>query len=494
MLERVRNSNQSLEAVTCHFNASLEEVLKKIDLNEFGICIIIDSNFKLFGTITDGDIRRALLKGATLKDEVSNLVNKDCVYLNHNSSTGTIVSHLSNKIKCIPLVDDDHVVVDYASSLRLKRIPIQEPLMQGNEMAYVADCIRTNWISSQGKYVLQFEQMLCELNNANYCLAVSNGTVALHLALVSLGIGPGDEVIIPDITFAATINAVLYTGATPVLVDVDKSSWNIDTQSIISNISNKTKAIIPVHLYGVPAEMDVILEIASEYNLFVVEDAAEAIGSSYKGTPCGSMGDIGTFSFFGNKTITTGEGGAILFKNESTYLYARQLRDHGMSSTKKYWHEVVGYNYRLTNLQAAVGVAQLENFNKIISAKQNIFNWYRERMSTDSSIRIQNSPAHSMNSCWLFSLVHEHLHTEADRNKLIDGLSKRGIDTRPLFYPLGDMPLYQKYRKGTTEISQKISYSGLSLPSYVSLTEADVDYICSSFFEEVNKLDVSQPH
>jgi len=248
-----------------------------------------------------------------------------------------------------------------------KFIPIAEPLFEGNELKYLTDCIESGWVSSAGKYVQQFENEFGEYIGCKYGVAVHTGTAALHLALAALGVGPGDEVVIPTLTFAATANAVLYTGAKPILVDVEEETWNLDPDLIEKNITEQTKAIIPVHLYGFPCDMDKILEIAEKYNVNIVEDAAEAHGAEYKGKKVGGIGTVGCFSFFANKIITSGEGGICVCNESDIVEKIETLRDHGMKKDKKYWHDEVGFNYRMTNLQAAVCVAQLERINTFIN-------------------------------------------------------------------------------------------------------------------------------
>ncbi|CAM9913568.1 unnamed protein product, partial [Chrysoparadoxa australica] len=308
-------------------------------------------------------------------------------------------------------------------------IPIMKPSLSGNELEYVTDCVKSEWISSQGKYVTKFEQLTSEYINADYVLAVSNGTVALHLALVSFGIGKGDEVIVPDMTFAASVNAVLHANATPVLVDVDRSTFNISVEAIRAAITKNTKAIMPVHLYGNPCDMDEINKIAKEHNLIVIEDAAEAFGSIYKGEKVGALSDASIFSFYGNKTITTGEGGILVFKDKDVYEKAAVLRDHGMQKDNRYWHNYVGYNYRMTNLQAAIGVAQMERIEQIIEGKIKIANQYKKGLSNieEISIPVVDSE-NSVNTYWLFTFL---LDNKIERADFIEYLRIKNIETRP---------------------------------------------------------------
>ncbi|MDP3789898.1 MAG: DegT/DnrJ/EryC1/StrS family aminotransferase, partial [Candidatus Omnitrophota bacterium] len=242
----------------------------------------------------------------------------------------------------------------------IRKIPVSEPLLKGNELKYLTKCIKSNWISSAGNYVERFEKKFSRCCEAGYGIACTSGTTALHLALTGFGIGRGDEVIIPTFTMIATANAVSYTGAKPVLVDSEPRTWNIDPAKIEEKITRRTKAIIAVHTYGHPAEMDRIRAIAKRYRLFVIEDAAEAHGAEYKGKRAGSIGDAACFSFYANKIITTGEGGMITTNNKKFAEFTGNLRDHAFSKERHFWHKYLGYNYRMTNLQAAVGLAQAE--------------------------------------------------------------------------------------------------------------------------------------
>ena len=263
----------------------------------------------------------------------------------------------------------------------LKFIPVAEPLLGARELELVTDCVTTGWISSLGKYIPQFEQEFSAYCASKYGVATSNGTTALHLALVTIGVGPGDEVLIPDLTFVATANAVSYTGARPVMVDVDPHTWQMDAKDIEKRITPATKAIIPVHLYGHPCDMDPIMEIARRHQLLVIEDAAEAHGALYRGRRVGGIGDMGCFSFYANKIITTGEGGIIVTNNKEWADKASWLRDHGMSKERRYYHPVIGFNYRMTNLQAAVGVAQMEKIDSFIARKRELAAAYNERLA-----------------------------------------------------------------------------------------------------------------
>lgn len=457
--------------------ATVSEALKLIDANAQGICFIIDREDKPVGILTDGDIRRAFLKEFNLKSPVAAVMNKSFTVYSIDAHSDEINAALNQKIRHIPLIDGNGKLVDYASRTRTRRIPIMQPTLAGNELQYVTDCIQTGWISSQGSYVKQFEKMFAEYCQVPYALAASNGTTALHLALASLHIGPGDEVIVPDFTFAASINSILYTGATPVIVDVNIETWTIDINSLKDAITPRTKAIMPVHIYGHACDMDAIMKIAEEHKLYVVEDCAEALGSTYHNKRVGSFGEIGTFSFFGNKTITTGEGGMLVFKDKATYELAAVLRDHGMSKQKRYWHDMIGFNYRMTNLQAAIGVAQMERIDEITGKKRQVAKDYDRLLKNYKGLQLHGEKEGTINSYWLYTLLVKP-ESGFTRDELATRLAKNGIETRPAFFPMHAMPVYAAY-KGDRSFSNSIYISehGLSLPSYADITEEELENV-----------------
>lgn len=459
-------------------NSTLCEVMAAIDVDGSGVAFILDG-FKLAGIVTDGDIRRSMLSGANIHESIVTIMQTDYYSLPVGTSFQSIQEGLK-KYKIIPILDESHRLVDVANLSSYHQISLVNPKFDGNELEYVTDCIVSGWISSQGKYVTQFEQLFSEYVGSSSALAVSNGTVALHLALVSLGIGPGDEVLVPDLTFAAPINAILYTGATPVLVDVDMLTMSINPHLAEKAITNKTKAIIAVHLYGHPANMDAILGLSKKFDLIVIEDCAEALGSRYKDKHVGIFGDAATFSFFGNKTITTGEGGMILFKDKNIHSRARVLRDHGMSPDRRYWHQEIGYNYRLTNIQAAVGVAQLERIDFFVEKKRWIAGQYNIHLKDLQCLQIPSDVGEIYNSYWLYTviLLNEHAFM---RNSLIDFLMRNGVESRPVFYPLHKMPPYLEFKNKNDlySVSSYLSNGGISLPSSTLNSEADILRVCN---------------
>ncbi|CAK0754610.1 GDP-perosamine synthase [Gammaproteobacteria bacterium] len=363
-------------------------------------------------------------------------------------------------------------------------IPVSQPSISNTEIDYVTDAVRSGWVSSLGPYIEQFEHRFAELCGSKYALTTCNGTTALHLALVSLGVKPGDEVIVPDLTFVATANAVACAGATPVTVDVDAETLCLSPEAFECAITPRTRAVIPVHLYGHPSDMDAINAIAKAHKLFVIEDAAEAHAAEYKGRPVGSLGCCGVFSFYGNKIITSGEGGMITTDDETLYNTARRLRDHAMSPTKRYWHEEIGYNYRMTNLQAALGVAQLDRFADLSARRKELMDWYRGYLGHRADIRLNRQASWAKSAHWMLCLEIDHL-TDASRQRLMSDLRTRSIDSRPYFYPVSDLPMYPD---ANTPVSHRIAPTGLNLPFYVGLKREEVEFICRQFEQALDGL------
>jgi perosamine synthetase len=361
-------------------------------------------------------------------------------------------------------------------------IPVYQPYVGDEEKEYVREALDSTWISSKGKFLDRFETEFAEFVGVRHGAGTANGTVSLHLAFASLGIGPGDEVIVPTFTYVASVNAISYTGATPVFVDSDPTTWNMDPGLVEAAITSRTKAIEVVHLYGHPTDMDPILEIAGRHGVPVVEDAAEAHGARYKGRPVGSLGAVASFSFFGNKIITTGEGGMLVTDDSELASKARHLRGQGVSATRTYWHDVIGFNYRMTNIAAAIGCAQLERVGETLAAKTEIARWYRERLAGVEGVELQDDAQWATPVYWMNSILVE----PRIRDDLIGLLRDRGVETRPFFYPAHTLPMY------TTAISypvaERLGSSGLNLPSWPGLTEGHVETIASTLLDGVASL------
>jgi perosamine synthetase len=361
-------------------------------------------------------------------------------------------------------------------------IPVAAPVFKGNERKYVDDCIDTTWISGAGKYINEFEGRFASLCDVKHAIAVANGTVALHLPLVAYGVGPGDEVIVPTFTYVATANCVAYCGGTPVFVDCDPVTWNIDPDIIEEAITPKTKGIIVVHIYGHPVDMDPILQIAEKHGLFVIEDAAESIGAQYKGRRTGSIGHVGIFSFFGNKIITTGEGGMVVTNDDQLATNMRQLKGQGMDPNRRYWFPIIGYNYRMTNIEAAIGLAQLENFEWHFGQRRRIADYYRSRFDASTGVTVQYEQQWAVSSYWMTSvLLGDNF---PHRDEVIRSMAEANIETRPFFYPMHVMPVYCRQAEGKSfPVADRISARGLNLPSSGNLTAEDLDYICDTLIK-----------
>jgi len=456
-----------IKNLICDYNNTLLEAMYIINENAMGVCFVVDEFNSLKGVATDGDIRRAILNHRSLDSPIVEILSDNFVYGYQSDSSDTLINKITEYINIIPIVDKNNQLVDYFKYSHQSHFPVAIPNLGGNEFKYLTDAFLSTWISSTGSYIDKFEDKFSSYSDCEYGVTVSNGTVALHVALVALGIGRGDEVIIPDLTFAATINAVLHANATPVIVDIEEKSWCIDPDEIEKSITSKTKAIIPVHLYGQVCDMDSIMNLAKQYSLKVIEDCAEAHGAMFKDNKVGSFGDIGCFSFYGNKVITTGEGGMCVTNSTELNDKLRLLRDHGMSKTRRYYHDVVGYNYRMTNLQAAIGLAQLERIDEIHKNRFSYEKLYRRIMS-DSNFEFQQDLKNRKRITWLVCLLVGR-NDNNERDILIEQLKDNGIDARPFFYLLSDMDIYKKYSRAVNSSAKKISSYGINLPTYESL-------------------------
>ena len=460
----------------CKEGASLLEVLQIYNKTTKGIVFVVDQENKLKGIVSEGDIRRALIEGTELHSTIETIMSPDFVSAQQGTPFDEIIKLTSERIRYVPIVDDNFRIIDYVQYDSRLHLPVASPNLGGNEFKYLVEAYLSTWISSSGKYITQFESNFASYCNQNYGIATSNGTTALHLALVTLGIEKGDEVIIPDLTFAATINAVLYCGATPIIVDIEEDSWCIDPQAIQNAITPKTKAIIPVHVYGQPCKMDQIMEIARNNDLKVIEDCAEAHGAMFQGKTVGSFGDINCFSFFANKIITTGEGGMCLTQSKELSEKMKVYRDHGMNKNKRYWHDVIGFNYRMTNLQAAIGVGQLERIDEIIAFRQEIEENYKNQLSRISNLDFQLKLPDREKTTWLVCA----LVTDGKRDQYMKQLNTIGVDCRPFFYPLSSMDIYQKY-SSDCPVSTKISNQGMNFPTSGKVDQETMDLIIKVF-------------
>jgi perosamine synthetase len=357
------------------------------------------------------------------------------------------------------------------------RIPVAAPVLDGRETEYVLECLSTSWISSVGRFINEFERAFAEFCGVKHAIATNNGTTALHLALVALGVKPGDEVIVPSLTYIASANVVRYCSATPVFVDNHVGTFNMDAEAARGQITSRTKGILPVHLYGHPVDLDPLLELADEHELFVLEDAAEAVGARYKGRHIGGHGTCATFSFFGNKTITTGEGGMVTTNDDELAARLRLFRGQGMDPQRRYWFPVIGYNYRMTNIAAAIGLAQLERVDVHIKKRKAIAEGYDRRLAPLSDqISLPTVEPWADHAYWMYTIMLRD-NVAKDRDQVMQDLEEVGIETRPVFYPMHVLPPYRDFAHGAFPRAELCSSRGISLPTHARLTERDLDRI-----------------
>jgi perosamine synthetase len=366
------------------------------------------------------------------------------------------------------------------------KIPVCTPTLSGKEWDYVKECLDTNWISSRGRFIEEFEEKFAAYIGMEHGATTTSGTTAIHLSLASLRLKAGDEIIVPSFTMIGSIYPILYCKAIPVLVDSDAETWNIDVRKIEEKISKNTKAIIVVHIYGHPCDMDPIIEIANKYDLLIVEDAAEAHGAEYKGEKIGCFGDISCFSFYANKIITTGEGGMLLTNDNEIYERAKMLRDMGFIKERRFLHPEIGYNYRMTNLQAAIGLAQLEKLDMYVDARRNNASLYNKYLRKINGITLPPEKPWAKNVYWMYSILVDKERFGMDRDSLIERLAESGIETRPFFVPMNKQPVLRGIKSCYDKeyvVANKISSEGLNLPSGSNLKAEEIKYICEQIVD-----------
>lgn len=369
----------------------------------------------------------------------------------------------------------------------MQRIPIAGPWVTDAEVAEVAAAAADGWYENAGYYVSKFERAFAEYHGVNHAVAVPHCTHAIHLAVVALGLGPGDEVIVPDVTWIASAAPLSYTGATPVFADIDPETWCLSPASVEACVTERTRAIIAVGLYGLTPDFDAIQDIARRHGLAVIEDAAQTIGSRFRGKLAGTFGDVGVFSFHGAKTLTTGEGGMLVTDDDALFERVQVLRDHGRTGAnfKNFYNTEVAFKYRMSSLQAAFGAAQLARIDNLIVRKREIFGWYRERLSDLQSLQLNAEPEGYFSTFWMTTAVVDR-DLGFDTQWLMAAFSERGVDTRPFFHPLSSLPAYSgspdsDRAASRNAVSYDISRRAINLPSAMKLTEGDVDRVCDAF-------------
>ena len=365
------------------------------------------------------------------------------------------------------------------------KVPVNEPVITDEAKKYAFDAIETGWISSSGEYIGKFEKAFADYVGRKHAITTTNGTTALHLALAGLNIGKGDEVIVPDFTIVSCLNAVLYTGATPVFIDIDPETYSLDPKLLEGLITDKTKAIMPVHIYGHSADMDPILEIAEKHGIPIIEDAAEVHGATYKGKRCGSFGKVSVFSFYSNKIVTTGEGGMVLTDDDDLADEMRLLMNLAHSPGKRFWHERVGFNYRMTNVQAAIGLGELEHIDEFLAHKKWMGEEYTNRLSDISGLIFPITKDYAENVYWMYGLrVTDG--SGVSRDDMRARLLEKGVDTRGFFIPLSSQPIAAEYKTHECPVSAEVSATGFYLPSGLALSEEQIEYVCDAVHKAHN--------
>lgn len=364
-----------------------------------------------------------------------------------------------------------------------EHIFVSGPSITQKEIDYVTEAVKTAWYSHANDFNNKFENEFAKYIGCKYAIALPSCTSAIHLSLMALGVSEGDEVIVPDITWIATAAPISYVGATPVFVDVDEETWCISVESIKKNITEKTKAIITVDLYGNMPEYDEIISLANENKIPIIEDAAEAVGSTYKNKKAGSFGKVGVFSFHGSKMLTTGEGGMLVTDEESIYKRCLKLRDHGRSDgNKMFWNDEVGYKYKMSSMQAALGLAQLERVDELIIKKQQIFEWYRDELNEIDGVKLNRIKEHITSNFWMITVILDQRRYNINKEEVMNYFNKYNIDTRPIFYPLSKLPAYNRLNiNKVNKIAERISITGVNLPSDINITYEEVLKVCSYF-------------
>ncbi|MBL6613243.1 MAG: aminotransferase class I/II-fold pyridoxal phosphate-dependent enzyme [Reyranella sp.] len=460
------------EAFVCNKAESVLSIIEKCLDNGTGSCLVVGDDRRLIGRISLDDIRRALADGTAIVDPTLGW---------HPAANMISANLLPNDIDrhelLRPVVDSTGHLTGVLIDRSAQPVQVAMPTLTSDDFRSMLDAFISGWISSKGPYVQKFEADFSRFVGVKHGVAVSNGTVALHLALVALGIGPGDEVIVPDLTFAATINAVLYCGATPVIVDVDPVTWCMSRESVKRACTPQTKAIIPVHLYGRPAEIGPITEFARSRGIAVVEDCAEAHGARYRGKAVGQFGDVSCFSFYANKIVTTGEGGMCVTDSQELANSLRILRDHGMSPDRSYWHERVGYNYRITNLQAAIGQSQIWRVNEVLQRNARVAALYREALKNIPDVRFPPPlPDEYRPVVWMACVQ-----VPAEKRlPLMRAAHEANIETRSFFHPLSALPPYGKYAR-SCPTSIELSATGVNLPTSRAVDEQVVERVARVF-------------
>lgn len=469
-LARRVSSDPAIATLACAEGDALWAGLERALDNGRGFVFVTDASGRLKGFASLAMMRKALMQGGHLANQTLADVA---------APWGTALEPLGVE----PQLDGEGRIIGLDVSGPQPFLPVSEPDLTHREMRYAFDAFLSTWISSTGDYIRRFEQDFADKAGMAHGVATSNGTVSLHLAMATLGIGEGDEVIVPDLTFAASINTVLHVGARPVIVDVDRDTWCLTVEAIERAITPRTRAIMPVHVFGRPAPMSEITELARARGLYIIEDCAEAHGAKYNGQTVGSFSDISSFSFFANKIITTGEGGICLTNDPDTAARMRMLRDHGMRPERRYWHEEPGFNFRMTNMQAAIGCAQIERMDELLAMRAAVHARYVEALSGIPGVMFAPPMSQRAEPVTWFSCAQV---PEEKRDELIAACKAANIDLRPFFHGLSAMPAYRRFARKCPN-SGWLSRTGVNLPTSRRVDDANVARLAAVFESVLGK-------
>jgi len=483
---------KDLNIITIRENHDIREAMRRIDKTGIRMVMVANEQNKLLGIATDGDIRRALLAGETFGTPISKVMNKSPVTAEEGTPATQLLDIMLEKgFYEIPILDPSGVISDITLFSELKGIPLSSPDITHEEIEIVNQVLSTPYLST-GPKIREFEERVASYIGVKHAIAVNSGTSALHLCIRSLGIKDGDEVITSPFSFVASANCILFERAKPIFVDIDEDSLCIDVNRIEEKITEKTKAILPVHIFGHPCRMDEITRIAEKYNLAVIEDACEAIGAEYKGNKVGSIGNCGVFGFYPNKQLTTAEGGMVVTNDEKIAELCRSMRNQGRDESDLWLsYRRLGYNYRMSELNASIGVVQIDRIEELLEKRQRVVEYYNRRLSEIDSLRVPYVSPDVKISWFVYVVrINGEGFSQRVRDETIQEMKERGIDCREYFPPIHLQPFYIDmfgYQKGDFPITERISTLTIALPLYNNLTEKEVSYVCKTLQNIISK-------
>jgi perosamine synthetase len=486
--------NKKIDSNFLKEESTIKEAMESLNENGFRISLVVDKEKKLIGVVTDGDIRRALLSKKNLNSSIKDIIITNPIIASEKTPAVQLLELMIEKgINQIPIVDNQNIPIDIVSLSELKSIPLSSPDITYKEVETINQVLSTPFLSI-GPKVKEFEKKIADFVGAKYAIAVNSGTSALHLCVKALGIRDGDEVITTPFSFIASANCMLFERAKPVFVDIDKDTLCIDVNKIEEKITPKTKAILPVHILGHACCMEKIMEISRKYNLPVIEDACEALGTEYKGKKVGTFGKMGVFSFYPNKPLTTSEGGLIVTDDIELAKLCQSMRNQGRDTDSVWLHHTrLGYNYRMSELSAALGVAQMERVEEILSKRQKVADLYNQKLKKIKGIKVPYVAEEINKMSWFVYVIRldNKIFNKEERNMILDKLERAGISCRDYFPSIHLEPLYVDmfgYQKGDFPISEETSNLTVALPFYNNLTERQINYICEKIESIMNKL------